>query len=163
MDKNIGKTLDLLCADKIDVGEAADMLNMSVEEVFELVDDYTYIPTSEEVVEVCEIERRTLNHIKAVALQNMENKVRSKLTRPLNISVPSFTELMKLSDDCLKILIPGYVVSTHKVYSPLGPKIRHAREIGITSGQGGYAHYMMPDSYCDSTPFRKGYGFTVAR
>jgi hypothetical protein len=89
MDEKTKNTLDLVCADKIYVEEAADILGMPIEEVFELADDYVYAPTSEEVIEVCEIERETLDHIKIVALQNLEDKVRDRLTKPISVSKPS--------------------------------------------------------------------------
>jgi len=64
MDKKIKKFLDLLCADIIDIEEVSNILDMSIEAVFELVDGYIYVPTSEEVIEACKIERETFNHIK---------------------------------------------------------------------------------------------------
>ena len=145
MDEKIKKTLDLLCADKINVEEAADVLSMSIEEVFELADDYVYVPTSEEVIEACGIERETLIHIKNIALQKLENKVRSKLTKPLSVSGPSDMELMASSHD---VLIPCYDVSIHKSYLPLGLKTHDVGENVIISSRGKYAQYEMPDSYC---------------
>lgn len=144
MDEQIKKTLDLLCADKIGVGEAADILGMSVDEVFELADDYTYFPTSEEVIEACEIEKRTLGHIKIVALQNVENKARGRLTKPIRVSKPSYSGLMASSHD---VLLPSYDVSDHELYSPLGLKAHHMREIVVTPSQGEYAQYEMQDFY----------------
>ncbi|RJS71036.1 hypothetical protein CW696_04995 [ANME-2 cluster archaeon] len=151
MDEKIKKTLDLLCADTIDVEEAADILDMSIEAVFELVDGYIYVPTSEEVIEACEIERETLGHIKIVALQNVENKARGKLTKPLSVSEPSYVELMTPLYD---LLIPCYDVSDSKIYSPLGLKAHPVGEIVITPSRRERAQYEMPDSY---------YGHTVPK
>ena len=67
-DKETKKILDRLCADKMDMQEAAKALDMSVEEVFELADNYDYIPTSEEVIKACKIEQETISHIKFIAL-----------------------------------------------------------------------------------------------
>ena len=144
MDEKTKNTLDLLCADKIYVEEAADILGVSIEEVFELAEDYIYVPTSEEVIEACEIERETVHHIKVVALQNLENKVRSKLTKPLSVSEPSCMELMTASQ---VLLIHGCDVSAHSLYSPLGLKAPPVEEITITPSQGEYTQYEMPDLY----------------
>ena len=144
MDEKTKNTLDSLCADKIYVEEAADILGMPIEEVFELADDYVYAPTSEEVIEACEIERETLGHIKIVALQKVENKARGRLTKPISVSKPSYSGLMASSHD---VLLPSYDVSDHELYSPLGLKAHHAREIVVTPSQGVYAQYEMPDSY----------------
>lgn len=93
MDKETKKILDRLCADKMDVQEAANALDMSVEEVFELADNYDYIPTSEEVIKACKIEQETINHIKFIALQKVETKVRSKIFEPQLLSTPSIREV----------------------------------------------------------------------
>jgi hypothetical protein len=82
MDKKTEKILDQLCADEIDVKEAAKALNMSIEDVFKLADEYDYIPTSEELIEACKIERETINHIKFAALQKIETKARSQKVKP---------------------------------------------------------------------------------
>lgn len=158
MDEKTKNTLDLLCADKIYVEEAADILGMPVEEVFELADDYVYAPTSEEVIEACEIERETLDYIKIVALQNLEDKVRGRLTKPLKVSEPSYRGLMASSYD---LLIPSYDVSAHKLDAPLGLKAHPVGEFVITTSRGEYAQegiYEMPDSYCSGHTVTKRYG-----
>lgn len=77
MDSETKKIFDLLYADKINVEEAAKALNRSIEEVYELANEYKYIPTSEEIRKVCEIEREAFNHIKSYALQKIETIVRA--------------------------------------------------------------------------------------
>jgi hypothetical protein len=156
MDEKTKNTLDLLCADKIYVEEAADILGMPIEEVFELADDYVYAPTSEEVIEACEIERETLCHIKIVALQNLEDKVRGRLTKQLKVSEPSYRGLMASSYD---LLVPSYDdVSAHKFDAPLGLKARPMEEFVITPRRGEYVQYEMPDSYYSGHTVTKRYG-----
>jgi hypothetical protein len=146
MDEKSKKTLDLLCADKIDVREASDILGMSVDEVFELADGYTYFTTSEEAIEACEIERRTLDHIKNVALQKLEIKARDVLAKPLTISALSNMALMASSHG---VLMPDYnAISDRKIYSPLGQKTHRIGENVIPSSRGGgHVQYKIPESY----------------
>ena len=81
MDKKTKKILDHLYADKIGVEEAAEALDIPIEDVFELADKYKYMPTSEEVIEACKIEQETINHIKSISLQRVETKVRSEMVK----------------------------------------------------------------------------------
>ena len=155
MDKKTKNTLDLLCADKLHFIYFNMIDNKTIEEVFELADDYVYAPTSEEVIEACEIERETLDHIKIVALQNLEDKVRGRLTKPLKVSEPSYMGLMASSYD---LLIPSYDVSAHKLDAPLGLKAPYREEFVITPSRGEYAQYEMPDSYYGGHTVTKRYG-----
>jgi transposase len=75
MDKITKEILNRLCAGTIDVHEAAEALGTSVERIFELLDQHTYVPTSDEVIEACKIELETIGYIKQVALRKQEPRV----------------------------------------------------------------------------------------
>ena len=64
MDTKTKNILDQLFADKISIGEAVEALNMSIEDVFKLADDYEYIPSLEEIREANEIVREGYEHIR---------------------------------------------------------------------------------------------------
>jgi len=72
MDERTKEILDRLYVGTIDVYEAAEALKVSVERIFELVDQYTYVPTSDEVIEACKIELETIEYIKHAVLRKLE-------------------------------------------------------------------------------------------
>ena len=140
MDKKTEEILDQLYADKIYVEDAAKALNMSIEDVFKLADEYDYIPTSEEVIEACEIEREAINHIKFVALQKIETKVRSEKTKLQLLNIPYYMRFMRL-DLSKGLSIPMRNIRIRRAYSPLGVKVAFIEEIDITSSQREHKQY----------------------
>lgn len=134
MDKKTKKILDHLYADKIGVEEAAKALNIPIENVFELADNYKYMPTSEEVIEACKIERETINHIKSIALQRVETKVRSEMVKPQLLSTPYYMNF-RSSGVSMRLSIPLRNIFIRRAYFPVGLKTACEEEVKIISCQ----------------------------
>lgn len=98
MDKKTKEVLDLLYADKIDINGAAKALNMPVEDVTELADEYVYVPTSEEVIKACEIEQETIDYIKLAARQKIRTKATSQVEQQVTvIKNATMDEILEMS------------------------------------------------------------------
>jgi hypothetical protein len=87
MDEKTKEILDQLYAGTIDVHGAAEALNISVERIFGLVDQYTYVPTSDEVIEICKIELETIEYIKHAALRKLETRGSEQHLKPQFINL----------------------------------------------------------------------------
>ena len=59
--------LHLLCNGDITFSEASGMLSVSKEEVEEMLDNFNWIPSSDRIVELCEVEKETLSYIKHIS------------------------------------------------------------------------------------------------
>lgn len=59
--------LHLLCNGDITFSEASGMLGVSKEEVEEMLDHFNWIPSSDRIVELCEVEKETLSYIKDIS------------------------------------------------------------------------------------------------
>ena len=121
MNKKTKKILDQLYADKIGVEEAAEALNIPIEDVFGLADNYDYMPTSEEVIEACKIERETINHIKSIALQRVATKVRSEMVKPQLLSTLYYMNF-RSSGVSMRLSIPMRNIFIRRAYFPVGLK-----------------------------------------
>lgn len=72
MDENDKKILDKLHQGKIDFEDAMKRLRKTEEEVWEMLDDYEYVPTKEEVLRAFEILRETRDNIRKKSPLNIE-------------------------------------------------------------------------------------------
>jgi len=140
MDKKTEKILDQLYADEIDVEEAAKALCISIEDVFELADNYNYIPISKEVIEACKIERETITHIKFIALQKVETKVRSEMVKPQLLSTPHYMDFRGL-DLSKRLSIPMRNIFIRRAYFPLGLKVACMKGVKVTSYRREHRQY----------------------
>jgi septation ring formation regulator EzrA len=66
MDEKTKKILDELCQDKMNIKDAMKELDMSKEEIWELLDNYEYQTTMEETIEAFEILREVRESMKKI-------------------------------------------------------------------------------------------------
>lgn len=63
MDPYVRRVLDKWFQGKIDLKEAAEMLDTTEEIIDQLIDAYDYIPTSEEVIKACEAIEQSVKYM----------------------------------------------------------------------------------------------------
>lgn len=63
MNEKTESILKKLCRSEISIEEASKMLNISEEDVWDLLDGFDYCPSGEEVVRACEIEEETWKNL----------------------------------------------------------------------------------------------------
>lgn len=138
MNKETKKILDNFYADKINVKEAANTLNMSIEAFLELADGYEYIPTLEEVREANEIVRVAYNHITSRALQKLEYTARSKIFVPQMIGTP-ISKIFRSSMTDVRVAMMLYSeIKNIKAYRPLTQKTTFLERFGEPSHRKKY-------------------------
>lgn len=67
MDDKKREVLNSLCNGDITFSEAALLLEVSKAEIEEMLDNYKWIPSSDKIIEFCDIERETLSYIKEIS------------------------------------------------------------------------------------------------
>ncbi len=63
MNEETEAILKRLCRSEISIEEASKMLNVSEDDVWDLLDQFDYCPSGEEVVRACEIEEETWKNL----------------------------------------------------------------------------------------------------
>ncbi|KYK35210.1 MAG: hypothetical protein HXS48_08065 [Theionarchaea archaeon] len=63
MNEETETILKRLCRSEISIEEASKMLNVSEDDVWDLLDQFDYCPSGEEVVRACEIEEETWKNL----------------------------------------------------------------------------------------------------
>ena len=67
MDEKEREVLNSLCNGDITFSEAALLLEVSKAEIEDMLDHYKWIPSSDKIIEFCDIERETLSYIKEIS------------------------------------------------------------------------------------------------
>ena len=75
MVSTLNQLLSDLYTDKITIKEACEILGKTREEMWNLLDSFEYLPTSEDVLEACEIEKKSMKFIEHAV--SIENKLKS--------------------------------------------------------------------------------------
>ncbi len=64
MDDKERKVLNSLCNGDMSFSEAALELEVSKEDIEDMMDNYTWMPSSDKIIEFCDLERETLSFIR---------------------------------------------------------------------------------------------------
>lgn len=64
MTGTLNQVLSDLYTDKITIKDACEILGKTREEIWVLLDSFEYLPTSEDVLEACEIEKESMRLIR---------------------------------------------------------------------------------------------------
>lgn len=66
MNEKEREVLNSLCNGDMTFGEASDILGVPKEKIEEMLEDYSWVPSSGRLAELCEIEMETLTYIKEI-------------------------------------------------------------------------------------------------
>lgn len=67
MNENEREVLDTLCNGDITFSEASEKLGVSKEKIEEMLEDYSWVPSSERLSKLVEMEMETLSYIKEIS------------------------------------------------------------------------------------------------